>query len=163
MRYDNSHVRRQDRLLPEEAALDLLRHGEYGVLSMKAGPESVVYGIPVNYVWDGLHTIYIHCASEGRKLRLIEAEPEVSFCIVGRTNVLSSKFTTEYESVVLDCTARTGLPEEERHLALELFIGKYSPLDIETGLAYIEKSFRRTEIIRLDINDFSGKTKKSGV
>ncbi len=162
MVHDNSNVRRQDRCLSEEAALELLRRGQYGVLSMNTGPDGGAYGIPVNYVWDCADIIYIHCAPEGRKLHCIETDPRVSFCIVGQTNVLPSKFTTEYESVILVCTARTGLPEEERRKALELLIAKYSPRDIDKGLVYIEKSFSRTEIIRLDINVFSGKAKKAG-
>lgn len=162
MVYDNSAVRRQDRLLGEEAAAKLLNRGEYGVLSLSAGPEGGAYGIPLNYVWDGCSSIYIHCATEGRKLRLIEADNAVSFCVVGRTNVLPSKFTTEYESLILNCTARTGLGDDERQKALELFVDKYSPGDKTVGQAYIRGSFSRTEIIRLDISDYSGKTKRMG-
>lgn len=158
MRYDNSLVRRQERLLTEEAAADLLRTGEYGVLSM-ADAEGGAYGVPLNYVWDGGESIYIHCAPEGRKLRLLAGIPAVSFCIVGRTNVLSSKFTTEYESVVLECRAFVELGEEEKRRALMLILEKYSPGDMELGKTYMEKSFARTGIIRLDVGKWSGKTK----
>ena len=34
MKYVNNRVRRQDRLMDEQRALELLRDGEYGVLSM---------------------------------------------------------------------------------------------------------------------------------
>jgi hypothetical protein len=44
--------------------------------------------------------------------------------------------------------------------ALELIIDKYSPGDKEVGLKYAQKSFDRTEIIRLDIEKWSGKCKK---
>ena len=30
------------------------------------------YGVPLNYVWDGNHSIYIHCAPEGHKLHALE-------------------------------------------------------------------------------------------
>lgn len=85
MIYDNSGVRRQDRLLTEAEARGLLAAGEYGVLSMCDGGEA--YGIPVSYVWDGAESLYIHCAPEGRKLRCLEAAPQVSFCVTGRTHV----------------------------------------------------------------------------
>lgn len=158
MKFDNSQIRRQERLLEEDAATELLRIGEYGVLSM-AVPGGGAYGVPLNYVWDGGGYLYIHCAQEGRKLRCIAADAAVSFCVVGRTNVLPSKFTTEYESIVLECRASTGLADDERRRALELLIVKYSPGHADTGAAYIEKSFHRTEIIRLDITRWSGKTK----
>ena len=68
-------------------------------------------------------------------------------------------FTTEYESIVLSCTAATGLDEQERMSALEALIGKYSPDYKATGRKYAEKSFHRTEIIRLTIVSWSGKCK----
>ena len=44
MEYNNSDVRRQDRLLPEKKAYQLLRGGEYGILSMLS-PEGVPYAV----------------------------------------------------------------------------------------------------------------------
>ena len=160
MNYTNEQIRRQDRLLKEEKAIDLLKNGEYGVLSMQTDEEEGAYGIPVNYVWNKDHSIYIHCAPEGRKLRCIEHCNRVSFCIVGKTHIISNQFTTEYESVVLKCRARIGLDEEERMHALHLLIDKYSPDDKVTGAKYAGKSFHRTEIIRLDIEEASGKCKQ---
>lgn len=159
MIYDNSHVRRQDRLLDMGRALELLRTSEYGVLSM-TDADGHAYGVPVNYVWDGVSSIYIHCAPEGRKLRCLASCPEVSFCIVGSTRVVPGKFTASYESILLSCRAFTGLSEGERRRALTVFLEKYSPEHLETGLNYVEKSFHRTEIIRLDVATVSGKCKR---
>ena len=96
----NDTVRRQDRLMDEERALELLRESEYGVLSMQ-DVDGSGYGVPLNYVWDGDHSIYIHCAPEGHKLQALEHHPLVSFCIIGRVHLLPRNFTTEYESVIL--------------------------------------------------------------
>lgn len=159
MKYDNSNIRRQDRILEESAAINLLSIGEYGVLSMYSN-ESGIYSIPLNYVWDTKSSLYIHCASEGRKLNIIDKNNSVSFCIVGKTNVISNKFTTEYESLVLECKAYRNLSTTERMNALIMILEKYSPNDKITGLKYAEISFHRTEIIRLDINKWSGKCKK---
>lgn len=159
MNYSNEKIRRQDRLLDEETARLLLKNGEYGVLSMQT-PEGGGYGIPVNFVWDGTCFIYLHSAPEGEKLRCIASCNRVSFCVTGKTNVVSNKFTTGYESIILKGEAKTGLREEERRAALKLFIAKYSPEDTETGLKYIEKSFHRTEIIRLDVHEWTGKCKR---
>ena len=160
MKYTNETVRRQDRTLDEERALEILEKGEYGVLSMKSEDGESAYGIPLSYVWDRQHSLYVHCAPEGRKLACIDACPKVSFCVVGRTNVIAEKFTTGYESIVLRCTAVHQLPEAERREALALFVHKYCPGHEELGKVYAEKSFHRTEILRLDIETLSGKTKK---
>ena len=89
MTYSNENVRRQDRLLDEESARNLLAKCEYGVLSM-VDDEGGAYGLPISFVWDGGEYIYLHCAPVGHKLRSIAQEPRVSFCVVGKTNVLSS-------------------------------------------------------------------------
>lgn len=159
MRYDNHAVRRQDRLLDEAAARDLLRGGEYGVLSL-VRPDGTAYGLPINYAWDGAEAVYLHCAPEGEKLRCIDRCTDVSFCVVGRTQVAPSRFTTAYESIILTCRAVVGLAPEERMHALELLLAKYSPADAAVGRRYAEASFRRTEIIRLDIHRWSGKCKR---
>lgn len=136
-----------------------MQSGEYGVLSL-IDTEGRPYGIPVNYVWDGQDRIYLHCAPEGKKLNAIRRQAEASFCVVGCTHVVSHKFTTGYESIVMKCRAQISLSVDERRHALRLLLEKYSPHDLEVGLKYAEKSFHRTEIIRLDIREYSGKQKK---
>ena len=79
--------------------------------------------------------------------------------MVGRTKVIPNKFTTAYESVVMKCTAHHGLHDAERMSALSLLLSKYCPNDKMVGMQYAEKSFFRTEIIRLDIEEVSAKSK----
>ena len=158
MNYCNDDVRRRDRLLDEARALELLQQAEYGVLSM-IDEEGSPYGIPINHIWDGASCIYIHCAPEGKKLRALAKHSQVSLCIVGRVHLLPSKFTTEYESVILRGTAHIDLSEEERRHALHLLLEKLCPDDLELGKVYVEKSFHRTAIIRIDVESFSGKRK----
>ena len=154
----NDTVRRQDRLMDEERALELLRESEYGVLSMQ-DVDGSGYGVPLNYVWDGDHSIYIHCAPDGHKLRALEQHPQVSFCIIGRVHLLPRNFTTEYESVILRGEAHIHLSEEEMMRALHLLVDKLSPDFKEIGYKYSEKSFHRVNIIRVDFTEFSGKRK----
>lgn len=161
MKFDNSKIRRQDRTLNEQRAFEILKEGEFGVLSMQAENGNGAYGIPLSYVWDRGNSIYIHCAPAGRKLECIDRCHNVSFCVIGRTQVIPNKFTTAYESVILHCTAHRSLHEAERMSALSLLLSKYCPDDKIVGLQYAEKSFTRTEIIRLDIIEISGKNKNT--
>jgi nitroimidazol reductase NimA-like FMN-containing flavoprotein (pyridoxamine 5'-phosphate oxidase superfamily) len=162
MKFNNDSVRRQDRLLDSVDAVELLRTGEYGILSMVEfiGKETGGYGIPINYAWDGENAIYFHCAPEGHKLNCLKANSKVSFCVIGRTNVISNKFTTAYESIIVRGTVSIELTDEERMKALILILDKYSPDDKEIGIKYAEKSFHRTNVMRLDITEVSGKTKR---
>ncbi|MCI6671341.1 MAG: pyridoxamine 5'-phosphate oxidase family protein [Prevotella sp.] len=158
MKYINETVRRQDRLLDEAKAISLLRNGEYGVLSMVT--DNGGYGIPVNFVWDEKNSIYIHCAPEGRKLKAIRENPNVSLCIIGKVHLLPNKFTTEYESAMFFGKAHVNLSNEEKMKALHLLIDKLSSDFKDIGAKYAEKSFHRVEIIRVDFEEFSGKQKK---
>ncbi len=160
MRYNNEYVRRQNRLLSEESAQQLLRNTAYGVLSMRS-ENAGVYGIPISYAWDGTDAIYVHCAKEGRKLASIEACNKVSFCVVGETKVLPAQFSTLYESVVLECKAYKVLEKEEKMKALELILLKYSPDDMEEGRAYATRAVDKTMILRLDIIQWSGKCRET--
>lgn len=158
MRYDNSGVRRQDRLLDESRAKALLMESEYGILSMCA-PGGRPYGIPVNYVWDGDGIVYVHCAPEGRKLEILSANGSVSLCVVGRVRLKPEAFTTGYESIVLTGSAEVVVSEEERWHALRLLLRKLSPECVEAGLKYSEHSFGRVCIIRMRVSEWSGKCK----
>lgn len=162
VKLNNEGVRRQDRLLDESGSIELLRTGEYGVLSMVESVDKEIggYGIPLNYVWDGNHSIYFHCAPEGYKLDCLKENPKVSFSVIGHTKVISHKFTTAYESIVVRGIVFMELTEKECMKALLLILDKYSPNNKEIGMKYAEKSFHRTNIIRLDIIEASGKTKR---
>ena len=159
MIFDNSTVRRQDRLLDEARAREILASAEYGILSM-IDLDGKPYGVPVNFVWDGDDAIYIHCAPEGKKIDILECYDHVSFCVVGNVNLLPGQFTTEYESIILDCEVTIPTYDEERLHALELIIKKFSPQHFDTGMRYAHKSLPRTCIVRLDILSWSAKAKK---
>lgn len=49
MRYSNNPIRRQDRLLDINLAVNILKNGEYGVLSMQ-DDNGGGYGIPISHV-----------------------------------------------------------------------------------------------------------------
>jgi nitroimidazol reductase NimA-like FMN-containing flavoprotein (pyridoxamine 5'-phosphate oxidase superfamily) len=150
-------VRRRDRQTSEDEAIDLLTNGEFGVLSM-CSTDSKGYGVPLNFVVDR-DKIYFHCATEGTKLNNIRENNKVSFCVVGKTTVLPSKFGTLYSSVIVNGTI-FEIEGDEKLQALILFLKKYSPDFIEEGKAYIEKQMDKVKILRLSIETISGKARK---
>ncbi len=157
--YVRDEIRRQDRILDPARAFQLLQESEYGILSLCG--ENGPYGVPFSYVWDGEDSLYFHCAPEGKKLSLIVTDCPVSFCIVGKTKVLSAQFSTGYESIILSGTIRIPEEDAERRRGLELLIGKYSPGFEETGMNYIEKSFHKTVVLKMTVKAMSGKSRSS--
>lgn len=151
-------MRRKDKAMQDGAIIGLLQNGEYGVLSTVDGNEQP-YGVPLNYVLMN-NCIYFHCALEGHKLDNLAANPKVSFCVVGRTKVLPAEFSTEFESVIVFGRASV-IEGEERYQALNALIEKYSPEFVSEGSAYIEKFDSQTNLVRIEIQQMTGKAKMS--
>jgi len=150
-------VRRTDRQITEAEALAILRAGEYGVLST-VSVHGRPYGVPVNYcVLDD--DIYFHCAVEGAKLDNIEHSPEVSFCVVGATEVLPGQFGTKYESCVVEGRASEAFGDEKQR-ALEGIVDKYSRGFEAQGLRYIDGLRDQTRVFKISVVTVSGKARR---
>ena len=92
-------IRRAERAIPDSEAKEILQAEAYGVLST-VSEDGQPYGVPVSYSYAG-DVIYFHCALEGHKLENLSSNNRVSFCVVGKTQVLPDKFATNYESVIV--------------------------------------------------------------
>lgn len=150
-------MRRKDREIDQAETKNLLATCEYGIFSTADG-NNQPYGIPVNYVYQN-GAIYFHCAKSGHKLDNIKENPTVSFCVVGKTKVLSYEFATEYESAVAFGLA-SEIQGTERNDALVAILEKYSPEFITQGMRYIEKNDKATTVIKIDIHHMTGKARK---
>ena len=151
-------IRRQDRELSFDEATAILRDGSYGVLAV-GGDDGYPYGVPLNYVYlDG--AVYFHCARTGHKLDCIRANPRVSFCVVGKADVLPEKFSTAYASAIAFGQAGE-LPAAENKAVLTAFIEKYSADYREKGMQYVENDHHKPSIIKLQVEHLSGKARKA--
>lgn len=150
-------MRRTDRMIDKEAALRILNDGEYGILST-SGSDNQPYGVPINYCLID-NQVYFHCAVEGHKLENIGQNPKVSFCVVGETCVLPSKFGSEYESVIVFGHIAEVLDDEKRR-GLEGLLRKYSSEHFEAGLKYIDALIEKARVFRITIETITGKARK---
>jgi nitroimidazol reductase NimA-like FMN-containing flavoprotein (pyridoxamine 5'-phosphate oxidase superfamily) len=147
-------MRRKDKEIGTDEAINLLTKCEYGVLST-VGNDGQPYGVPLNYTYKD-NCIYFHCALKGHKIDNIDDNPKVSFCTVGNTEVLPSEFSTNYVSAVAFGVA-SEVQGTERYDALVLLLEKFSPGFIEEGKKYIEKLDKVTKVIKIQIQHISGK------
>lgn len=152
-----SVMRREDRRIGEEESLKILNEGLYGVLST-VGEGSYAYGVPLSYAYEH-DKIYFHCAQEGHKIRNIQRNPEVSFCIVGNVETIPEKFSTRYESVILFGRVKE-IQGEEKKEGLRALIRKYSPEYIDEGNAYIDRAGEKTSVYCINISEISGKARR---
>lgn len=150
-------LRRKDRAISKEKAKTLLENAEYGILSV-ASDKGEPYGVPLNFcIID--NRIYFHSAIEGHKINCIEQNKSVSFCVVGKTEILPDKFSTAYESVVVFGEA-TEVFNESKQIALEGLVRKYSSNFIAKGIKYIDASKEKTRVFKIDIKKITGKARE---
>ncbi len=150
-------IRRADRAIPDSEAQEILQAGEYGVLST-VSLDGQPYGVPVSYSYTG-EVIYFHCALEGHKLENLSSNNRVSFCVVGRTQVLPDKFATNYESVIVFGKA-FEVSGAEKQTGLVEILKKYSPGYIEKGLRYIDGDGHKARVYKIVVESMSGKSRK---
>ncbi|MFV0537186.1 MAG: pyridoxamine 5'-phosphate oxidase family protein [Dysgonomonas sp.] len=154
-------VRRQNRVLEDKNRInELLNNSEYGFLSLGTGENGYPYGLPLSYIYnEPTNSLYFHCAPEGQKLDSIAKNDKVSFCVVGVTKPIAEQFTTLYESIIVFGTANTKLDDEEKRKALRLLVKKYSPGFEEIGEKYMDKSWSRTAVFKIEIEHITAKAK----
>ncbi len=152
-------MRRNDRQLTREEAFEVLNAGEYGVLSLN-GEDGCPYGIPVSFAVLN-ENIYIHCSSEeGYKKDCLKADPKVCFTTVSSTELLPSEFATNYASAIVTGVGQIISSDIEKKHALDAIAAKYSPDFHEGGQKYIKINWSKTDIIKITINEVTGKSRK---
>lgn len=150
-------MRLKRQALDEGACQQILDTGSIGVLSV-AGDEGYPYGVPLNYVYDEkAGKIYFHSARTGHKLDAIRKEPKVSFCVVGKNQLVPEEFTTYFTSVVVFGRAAVLTDDRERAAALRLLSEKYVKAPKERVDAEIAKSFPAVSVVEIAVEHISGK------
>lgn len=98
-------MRRGDRQMTEEQAIEIIKTQKWGVLSV-CGDEGYPYGVPMNYSYvDG--KIYMHSTSaESHKVDAIRRNEKVCLTIVEQQELDINEYTTHYRSVIIFGKAR---------------------------------------------------------
>lgn len=107
-------IRRKDRAVDENATLEILKSGSFGVLST-IGADGYPYGVPVNYAYDD-GKIYFHCAKNvGHKQDNLRFSGKVSFTVVTKSDVISEN-SQQVMKVPLPLVMRQKrLPKKKKH------------------------------------------------
>ena len=151
-------IRRQDRLLKPELIEEVLKTGEYGILSVGLNENGYPYGVPLNFVYsENRKCLYFHGAKEGEKLDILDINQKASFCIVRNTKVLPDQFVTSYESVILFGTINSDIDDSEKLLVLNMVLDKYSPDYKELGEEHIKMLFSKVKVLKFEIKHKAGK------
>ena len=147
------------RITDADIIIDLLKTCHVGRLGT-TGSDGWPMVKPLNFVYHG-GRIYFHCALQGEKLEDIRNDNRVCFEVdlpvayVRGTMENPCRAEYLYRSVIIRGRASVVEERQERVQALQLLMTKYQP---EGGYGPLpEEKLALTCIVRLDIDDLSGK------
>lgn len=153
-------MRRKDREMPRDFAEGILDGCEWAVLSMVT-PEGKPYCVPLTIVREGAW-VYFHAAMQGKKLDCLRENPAVCMACVGYTHRMPDKFTTEFESAILEGKAQEVADEKEKIHALRLLCQRHTPANMGEFDAAIARSLQATAVWKIHIDVLTGKRKRYG-
>ncbi|MGE5429887.1 MAG: pyridoxamine 5'-phosphate oxidase family protein [Syntrophomonadaceae bacterium] len=151
-------IRRAEYTASESQAKEIIRKGDYGVLSTTS-VDGYPYGVPMSY-WYKDDAIYFHCAKDGHKLDNINADSRVSFCVVGKNEVLPGEFTVNFESAVVFGKACEVTGSEKEEAMMEM-VRKFSPDFMEQGRESIKRADAKLSVYKIVVELVTGKIKNT--
>ena len=151
-------MRRKDREITDKNEIEkILKEAFVCHLGLTDGDQP--YVVPLNYVYaEGC--IYLHCASEGRKLDLIRANNKVCFEMeIVDPNIVKNgeqpcDWGTRFQSVIGSGRAVLLTEPEDKKNALKAIVGRFDDRD----LSFHPGDFSATTVIRIDILEMAGKS-----
>ncbi|MCE5347869.1 MAG: pyridoxamine 5'-phosphate oxidase family protein [Bacteroidales bacterium] len=154
-------MRRKDREITETESIEkIIRKADVCRIAMANG--DIPYIVTLNFGYSGgTHPcLYFHCAPDGRKLDMIQKNNRVCFEMDTDHVLINGKkgcdWGMNYSSVVgygrISVIRETG----SKILALNCIMSQYSEL---THPVYDQKMVERTTLLRLDIEEMTGKRK----
>ena len=151
-------MRRRDRLATEDEAIEMLKEGVYGTLSV-CGNNNIPYGIPLNYAYaDGV--IYFHCAKAGYKSDIMKENNNVCFSVVTKADVLADMFSSDFKSAVVFGKAYLVEDADERQHGFETILYKYCSDYIPSGMEHIKKAGPAALIYKIVPEEITGKLRR---
>jgi len=156
MRQD-AQMRRTDKEITERDVLERLLD-DAAVLHLGLVDDGRPYVVPLNFGREG-DVLYVHCATEGRKLRCLAGQPAVCVEVerldrVTKGDSACGAWTSHYESVIGFGTARVLEGEAERERGLQAIMRKYSG---RGDWSFRPETLAKTIVVRIDLEQLTGK------
>ncbi len=149
-------MRRKDKMITDNSVIDYILNSSH-VCRLGFIDGEYAYIVPVNYAHSNGY-LYIHSATAGKKIELIEKNPKVSFEIEDAFNVIPAEkpcgWTTKYRSIMGTGTIRIEKDLQLKKKGLDLIMAKYGATQ---PYVYDEKNLDRMVILVVKIETLSGK------
>jgi len=148
-------MRRQEKIIEEVAEInDIMAKADIIHVAMISDGEP--YVVPMSFGFrDGV--IYLHCAREGRKIAALRADARVCFEVCCDTEIIrkdkACNWTYHFRSVIGRGRVTFVSDYAEKLEGLSVIMEHYGSSEHSFG----EKSVEATEVLRVDIEEMTGK------
>jgi uncharacterized protein len=152
-------MRKANREIQDKAAIRAIME-EALVCRIGLSDDGMPYVVPMNFGL-GENCLYIHCATEGRKLDILRKNDRICFEMDLLREVLRDRsacgYSARYESVIGFGRAVIVEAAAEKRAALDRIMQHY---DAEGPFSYPDETLAKTAVIRIDIESVTGKRRE---
>jgi nitroimidazol reductase NimA-like FMN-containing flavoprotein (pyridoxamine 5'-phosphate oxidase superfamily) len=157
------HLRRADREVTDPLELaSILARGRFATVAMCHDGEP--YAVTLSYGYDSQrHALYAHVATAGRKLDAIASDPRVCASIVIDGGYQHGECRHLYESVIVTGRMSVVTDPDEAREGMRVLLGHLEddPEALwERQALDAEETWRRLRMLRLDIDEMTGKASR---
>ena len=153
-------MRRKEKEITDENLLKtLIIEGKYVSISMCR--ENEPYIVTLSYGYDpDKNCLYFHCANEGLKIEFIKKNPLVCATIIKDSGYKMNECDHAYQSIIMRGNLVIINSIEEKKHGFDVLIShlEENPEPIKKKHLSDKKSYVNSCILRLDIEEVSGKT-----
>lgn len=139
-----------------EWALEVFDKAPYITLSM-TDENGNPYGLPLSLVRTDEKTFWFHCATEGKKLDALKANPKVFLSAVSRCRPLrgpkDGSFTLEFQSATAVGIAEIVEDENTKKEALRAICQRFLPHQMDGVEEAVSRSLHRTAVVRINLTE----------
>ena len=153
------HLRRTEKAMNDEREIEQVL-ASVRIMTVACCLENEPYLFTVDFASDPeARDLWFHCATEGRKMKMLQANPRVCVTVVEDRGYIDGECDHAYRSLILEGKAESITDLSEKRRALELLARKYErqPEAVLARLAGNDEDVRKVGIVRVSVDSISGK------
>lgn len=149
-------MRKKSREMDAVWALEVMDKAPYITVSM-TDTCGKPYSVPLSIARTDENTFYFHCATEGKKLDILRANPSVCLTAVSKCKPTigpkDGSFTLEFESAIAYGKAEIVADDVEKRFALRAICQRFLPHHMGAFDAAVNRSMDRTAVVRITLTE----------
>jgi len=153
------HIRRSDKELNDPREFEQVL-ASVRIMTVACCLDSEPYLFTVDFAWDPqTRELWFHCATEGRKMDILQRNPRVCVTVVEDRGYISGECDHAYRSLIMEGNAHiiTDLTEKRRGLGLLVRKHESEPESVLARLVKDDETVRKVGMVRISVEAITGK------